>query len=161
VSLLNHNYGADTALDPIAFEVPEGTTQTRLEYRTTGHGGADDDSPTCIGPAEEFCRRTHTLWIDEEPRPGFIPWRDDCADLCTLTHYGPANAGFDYCLENPTGSIQSVQAPRANWCPGSETPPFVYDLDLAPGPHSFRYAVRAVKPGGSWRTSATAYFYGD
>jgi hypothetical protein len=157
-ALLNHSYGAETALSPIPFVVPEGTARVELLYRTTGHGGAQDDSRACIGPAEEFCRRTHRIILDEEALPAFIPWRGDCEALCTLERFG--GDGFEYCRENPTGSIASVRAPRANWCPGSQTPPQVYDLLLAPGAHSFRYEVDGVKPGGSWRTSAAVIYYG-
>jgi hypothetical protein len=47
-------------------------------------------------------------------------WRTDCKNLCTLTKGGPFG---DYCKENPCGAPESVRAPRANWCPGSETAP--------------------------------------
>jgi hypothetical protein len=160
VPLVNHNYGAQTQVEPIAFTVPEGTTETKLYYRTTGHGGATDPSDACIGPAEEFCRRTHRLFLDGEARPAFIPWRNDCDQLCEVVHYGPEGGGFDYCAQNPTGSMDSVRAPRANWCPGDVTPPQVYTLEMEPGQHTFHYEVEEVFEGGSWRTSAAVVFYG-
>lgn len=152
--------------DPAAattFTVPRGARSTRLEYRVTGHGGATDHSPACIGPAEEFCRRTHHLSLDGHELDAFVPWRTDCASLCTLTHYGPASGGFDYCLQNPTGAIPSVKAARANWCPGSLTPPRAYDPALlhTPGSHTFSYAIDDEAAGGVWRVSAVLYVFGS
>lgn len=160
VPLINHNYGSQTQLAPIPFTVPEGTTEAKLYYRTTGHGGATDPSGACIGPAEEFCRRTHRIFLDGEARPAFIPWRNDCDQLCDLTHYGPEDGGFDYCAQNPMGALESVRAPRANWCPGDVTPPQIYTLALEPGEHSFHYEVEDVFGDGIWRTSAAITFYG-
>jgi hypothetical protein len=162
--LLNDSLGP-TARAPIAFEVPPGATAARLELRTTGHGGATDNVGDCIGPAEEFCTRTHHVLVDgAEIAPGLMPWRDDCDTLCTVAHYGSGANGFDYCRENPCGNMRSVRAPRANWCPGSLTPPFVWDdavapALLAPGPHELRHTVDGVVDGGSWRTSAALYLY--
>jgi hypothetical protein len=70
---------------------------------------------------------------------------------------------FDYCAENPCGAIGSVNAPRANWCPGSITPPFsLSTAPLAvPGPHTFSWALSRLEPGGSWRLSATYFALGD
>ncbi len=141
--------------------LPEGTTSTRLEYRVTGHGGGDPDPfPTCIGPAEEFCQRTHIVYADGVDIDQFLAWRDDCEDLCTLeTH---PNGGFQYCVENPCGNVQSVKASRANWCPGDVTPPFVWTPEqwTSAGPHTFSYSI-PEQGNGSWRVSATAYAYGD
>jgi hypothetical protein len=101
--------------------VPGGTTSSRLEFRATGHGGGMImPGSGCIGPAEEFCKRTFTFFADAQQIDELDAWRDNCADFCTVTHYAPFN--LDYCLENPCGAIQSVRASRANWCPGSVTP---------------------------------------
>jgi len=138
------------------FTLPEGTARAVIAYRVTGHGGGDPDA-ACIGPAEEFCRREHRILLDGELWFALEPWRDDCHTLCTLT---PASFG-SYCAENPTGLPASVRAPRANWCPGSVTPPFELTLPsfLAPGPHTFAYGIPA-QGGGSWRVSAALYAYG-
>jgi hypothetical protein len=163
IPLYNGSYGSDTEQATIEFEVPEGTTLNRFEVRATGHGGAVDTSPTCIGPAEEFCERSHRLFFDEERLFSQILWRNDCDTLCTITHEGPATGGFDYCLENPCGAIGSVRAPRANWCPGSLTPPIEMspsDLNSA-GTHTYRHEVLSIAPGGSWRISAVFFAFGD
>ncbi len=147
---------------PISFEVPANTKTARLEYRVTGHGGGDGSmDATCIGPAEEFCRRSHILRIDGNVLDSFKPWRTDCGDLCTITKYAPWN--LDYCLENPCGAIQSVQASRANWCPGSITPPNTWDLAPLniPGAHTFEWEITKILPGGLWRVSATYFAFGE
>jgi hypothetical protein len=147
--------------EPFTFETPEGTTSARIEYRATGHGQASASLPACIGPAEEFCRRTHTLSVDDTKVAEFDPWRTDCATLCTLTQNDSGNGIKQYCAENPCGAIQSVRASRANWCPGSVTPPFVVeDASLAtPGEHQFSLEVDTLAEGGNWLISATFFAY--
>lgn len=153
--------GSDTGatLAAIPFEVPAGTASTRIEYRVTGHGAASAGG--CGGPAEEFCIRTHDIYVDGKLAQSVQPWRDDCATLCTLAHQDNSSGGFDYCKENPCGAIQSVKAPRANWCPGSLTPPFVWALPelTSPGAHDFSWKVDEIASGGSWRVSAAFFAF--
>jgi len=165
VPLANLNQTATGGPGPISFTVPEGTKGSRLEYRVTGHGGGEPkEFGVCIGPADEFCKRSHTLSVDGEELDSFIPWRDDCAENCTVAKNDvPGMAAFDYCLENPCGNMGSVRASRANWCPGTITPPFeYYDVAAlqAPGPHSFSFDIGKVGEGGSWRVSAVYYAFG-
>ena len=142
----------------LPFEVPAEATGGRIEYRVTGHGGGSV-ATGCIGPAEEFCRREHTIFVDAIEIDRFEPWRDDCDSYCTLTHWGDPAGGFDYCLENPTGAVQSVRAPRANWCPGALTPPRVIDLSAVAvaGRHDLSWQIDQVAESGRWKVSAT-YF---
>lgn len=140
------------------FTLPPGTTKARIEYTTSGHGGGDADA-SCIGPAEEFCRRKHVLTLDGAPLATLDPWRTDCKKLCTLVDGGPF--GGKYCKENPCGAIQSVRAPRANWCPGSVTPPTSFEpatLTTA-GAHSLGLAIDKIADGGSWLVSAKVFAY--
>lgn len=157
-------YGSQTELPgpgPISFDVPAGATSGKIEYRVTGHGGGAA-GVGCIGPAEEFCKRYHEVFVDGVSLESFQPWRDNCDELCTLTHYGPDDAGFDYCYENPCGAVSSVNAPRANWCPGSLTPPFSWQPPSlgVPGPHDFDWDIQTIATGGQWRVSATYIGYG-
>ncbi len=144
----------------LPFTLPPNTTSTTIEYRVTGHGGATDNTGDCIGPADEFCKRTHTLTMDGQPLGAKVPWRMDCQKLCTqIVNDAGAGPVGKYCAENPCGAISSVQAPRANWCPGSETPPLVYNPALAPGDHAFGFSISTI--AGEWRVSTTVYAYGD
>jgi hypothetical protein len=162
IPLFNLNHTMDTTPAPVSFQVPAGATSGRIDYRVTGHGGGEDNSGDCIGPAEEFCQRIHRLSVDGTQLLKFKPWRTDCDQLCTVTHQGATGSGFDYCHENPTGDMNSVKAPRANWCPGSATPPTTLDVSMfGEGEHSFLYSISRVAPGGSWRMSAVYYAYGS
>lgn len=159
IALYDDSYGPNDRPGELSFEVPEGTHQSRVEYRVTGHGGGTGGLG-CSGPAEEFCNRQHTVRFDGETFLEFRPWRTDCADFCTLTSYENDNGGgFDYCLENPCGAVSSVRAPRANWCPGEMTPPLVFEPVLAPGAHTMEWNVNSIAEGGSWRTSVTYFAF--
>jgi hypothetical protein len=164
-SVFNGSFGQDAATGGGEFLAPSGARTTRFEYRATGHGGAEDpDRRRCIGPAEEFCQRLHTLSLDGKPFYSFTAWRDDCANGCILAEQPRGDgSAFTYCAENPCGAIQSVRAPRANWCPGSVTPPVSRFLDgVIPGQtQRLGYAVEGVYPGGSWRLSGLLLFYAD
>ncbi len=159
IPLINRSTGPGPTPN-VYFNIPAGVASARLEYRATGHGGG---TPTalCIGPADEFCQRTHRLLVDGIEYQSFVPWRTDCQNNCTLMHYG--SPGFDYCAQNPCGNINSVKAPRANWCPGTVTPPLIFDPPAfhQPGQHGFNVGIDAIGQGGSWRQSATLYLYGN
>ncbi|RYE83263.1 MAG: hypothetical protein EOO75_19555, partial [Myxococcales bacterium] len=161
VSLLDTRTSTADGIPQVGFVAPAGTTSGRLEVRTSGHGGGapDPGDSSCIGPADEFCRRSHTWAVDGVALAAKSVWRRDCATLCTIAKRGSR----DYCAENPCGAIESVKAPRANWCPGSETPP-VHSKGGAlatPGAHEFTWSINRVAEGGSWTTSATYYAFGD
>lgn len=159
ISLFNHSHTHDTGKQQVDVQVPAGTTSALVEYRVTGHGGTQTTDKACIGPAEEFCQRWHKIYVDGKELQKLAPWRKDCDSLCTLTTYQTRT----YCKENPCGAISSVKAPRANWCPGSLTPPISFKpTGLAQaGKHSFAYEIEGVAQGGSWRVSATYYAFGD
>jgi Peptide-N-glycosidase F, C terminal len=136
----------------VPFTIPAGTTAARLEYRASGHGGGDVGLG-CIGPAEEFCNHPHQVLVDGAVAEMVRTWRTDCDSLCTVTH-GPR---FDYCLQNPCGDMNSVVAPRANWCPGSMTPPSVWnDIPalVVAGDHTFSFSIMPILAGGNWQVSA-------
>lgn len=160
IPLYNADYGLNTPDPEINFTLPEGTTKAALSYTVSGHGGGAMIGD-CIGPAEEFCKRHHHLRLDGAELIDFIPWRADCTKFCTVTdNPGPKGPAM-YCAENPCGSIASVNAPRANWCPSEVVKPFVGPVQLGPGEHSFGFHVDGVVDGGSWTTSAIVYAYGD
>lgn len=163
IPLVHADVNADDAMQTIDLELPEGTTSARIDYVVSGHGGGAVGAD-CIGPADEFCHRVHTLHFDDTELGSFDPWRSDCASLCTLAEFEwPDGSTFDYCTENPCGAVSSVQAPRANWCPSAPVDPVAIDLaSLAtPGPHTFSFAIDGIAEGGVWPTSAMIYAYGD
>lgn len=146
---------------PYAFSLPEGTAYTRLEYLASGHGGGRGELIVCIGPADEFCERKHTLRADDAVVLKEKPlWRQDCDKLCTVTAGGPFKS---YCKENPCGAPESVRAPRANWCPGSTTNPIVLEPEAfaKPGDHTLGVTVDTIAEGGSWRVSAKVFAYAE
>lgn len=157
VPVWNSRQRFDTGNVAIDVDLPAEATSARLDFRVTGHGGVPTGESACIGGAEEFCERFHYVTALGRPQDPFVPWRDDCEELCTLTSDG---ANFQYCAENPTGSVQSVRAPRANWCPGDVTPPFSWEIDRLSGETlPVEFSVEGIAEGGSWRTSAAVFFY--
>ncbi|MEO7037576.1 MAG: peptide-N-glycosidase F-related protein [Polyangiaceae bacterium] len=156
-------YGDLSTMNEVStsFTVPKGTTRGYLEYRTTGHGGAAGNVFACSGPAEEFCKRQHTIKLDGVTIKSFTPWVT-CASHCTLAKSG-GDAGFDYCEENPCGAVESVKAPRANWCPGAETAPVTIDTPglATPGVHDVSFHVSEIADGGNVRISLTYYAFSD
>jgi hypothetical protein len=101
------------------------------------------------------------LYVDGELVDEFMPWRSDCATLCTPAHYESALLEIDYCAENPCGDPSSVRASRANWCPGSLTLPRAIESSAlaVPGVHRFSWTIDTIADGGSWLLSATYYAY--
>jgi hypothetical protein len=142
----------------VTFEVPEGAGRARIDYRVTGHGGVF--SPGCLGPAEEFCQRTHELRVDGELVQELTPWRD-CSDNCNLSNndsgYGPAQ----YCAQNPCAAPESARAPRANWCPGNLTSPFIIEAPVleVQGEHELTRSIHELANGGVWTVSATYFAF--
>lgn len=160
IPLYNADLGATTPDPEISFSFPAGTTRSTLSYTVSGHGGGPMIGD-CIGPAEEFCKRHHHLRLDGAELIDFIPWRADCTSFCTVTDNPGPKGPAKYCAENPCGSIASVDAPRANWCPSEVVQPFVGPIKLGPGEHTFGFHVDGVVDGGSWTTAAIVYAYGD
>lgn len=163
ISLFSGDVGVDGATTTVPFSLPEGVKKAELVYTVSGHGGATDNIGDCIGPAEEFCKRRHHISFDGEVVTSFDAWRTDCGELCTITDnplpVGPAK----FCAENPCGSIASVMAARANWCPGDLVAPLRGPVTsaLQPGAdHEFQFAIDDVIEGGSWTVSAALYAYG-
>ncbi|HEY2902956.1 MAG TPA: peptide-N-glycosidase F-related protein [Polyangia bacterium] len=160
IPLFNGSQTTPAPLPAVPFTVPAGTTAGRVEYRVTGHGaGAPTDG--CNGPAEEFCHRTHSVFVDDAKLQDVDPWRVDCGALCTVMHSAVLNN--DYCAQNPCGALGSVRAPRANWCPGSVTRPFNIEAPVlgAPGDHTFHFTISDLAMDGSWRISAVYFAFGS
>jgi len=143
---------------PLMFEVPSGVGSARIEYRATGHGAAF--ALGCIGPAEEFCRRTHELRLDGELLAELQPWRE-CTGYCTLTANDSGQGPRQFCAENPCADPNSARAPRANWCPGSMTDAFVLEAPalVVSGEHELTRNIAELAPSGVWTVSATYFAF--
>lgn len=151
------NVKADSSTKDLPFQIPQGATSTRVVYRATGHGGQIEEGAECRQPADEFCQREQELGFDAEPKQKVTFWRKDCRALCTVKHYTGNGLDLDYCEENPCGAQASVRASRANWCPGSVTPPAEYVPENgAAGLHTFHFGIAKIAKEGSWSVSATA-----
>jgi len=160
-SLFEGNVTNAASLQRFDVDMPAGATSAALHYVTSGHGGGAADAD-CIGHADEFCERVHQVTFNGRDLNTFIPWRTDCGDFCTLETYTGFGQPMQYCAENPCGSVQSVQAPRANWCPGDDVHPFIFDdLPLDEGTYEATFEVRNIADGGSWGTWFGLYVYGD
>lgn len=161
--LLDRALGPADATQLLGFQTPPDATRVEVHYRATGHGGPTMSSPGCFGPAEEFCSRRHTWRADGVQLDTRPLLRTDCTTLCTLTQFPSASGGtITACAENPCGAEASVRANRANWCPGSVTPPLVFSTPAwrAEGAHTFGFDVDRIATGGTWQVSATVFVYG-
>lgn len=162
IPLFQGEVGSDLGQTELKFTLPDDATKVSLEYRVSGHGGANDQIGDCIGPAEEFCRRMHHLFVDGAELLAYEPWRIDCGDFCTvMEHVWPDDSKFNYCAENPCGSIASVNASRAAWCPGDVVKPINGSIDVGPGEHSVGFLVDELFPGGTWTTSVVVYAFAE
>jgi hypothetical protein len=161
IPLFNDTYPQLLNQESKQFDIHPQAQKVEIHYRATGHGGGNDPSVACIGPAEEFCKRTHVIEIDGQSE-NFQPWRDDCQNLCTLTTGEVFGRMIQYCAENPMGSIDSVRAPRANWCPGSITAPKIFEImDRSAANHQFSFKIANAFQERGWRISTVVMVFGQ
>ena len=115
-------FGSDTLNAEVT--IPEGVTNIRMRYITTGHGG--------WGGGDEFNQKMNTISIDGKVLFQFTPWRCDCA---TFRKYNPASGNF-------WNGTSSSDYSRSGWCPGSVTNPVYFHVsDLQPGKHWFSVTI--------------------
>ena len=136
MEMSGQNYGRLFATDSLetTFEIPEGATNIRLRYLSTGHGG--------WGGGDEFNPKENVIYIDGVRRFSHTPWRCDCA---TFRDQNPVSGNF-------WNGVSSSDYSRSGWCPGTATNPVFLDLnDLKPGKHTIRIAIPQGKDeGGSF-----------
>lgn len=126
----------------VTVDIPEGLSNLKLRYITTGHGG--------WGGGDEFNPKLNEIFVDGKRVYHFIPWRTDCA---VYRMSNPSSGNFG-------SGLSSSDLSRSNWCPGTLTLPVDIPLDdLKPGKHTFNVAIPQGKPeGGSfsaWNVSGT------
>jgi len=120
--------------------IPEGVTNVRMRYITTGHGG--------WGGGDEFNQKMNTMLLDQKVLFQFTPWRCDCA---TYRKYNPASGNF-------WNGTSSSDYSRSGWCPGSATNPVYFPIfEIQPGKHRFSVAIPMGRNEGgsfsSWNVS--------
>ena len=118
----------------INFTIPEGITNLKLRYITTGHGG--------WGEGDEFNPKENEIFIDGRKVYGFIPWRTDCGTYRLLS---PASGNF-------WNGTSSSDYSRSGWCPGTATNPTEVPIPaLSAGSHTMKIAIKQGAPeGGSF-----------
>lgn len=136
MEMAGQNYGKFFRTDSLTvdFYVPEGSSDLKLRYIATGHGGWDN--------GDEFVPKANTILIDGKPRYIYTPWRGDCG---TYRASNPASGNF-------WNGMSSSDYSRSGWCPGTATQPVYFDLtDLTPGDHTMTIAIPQGEPeGGSF-----------
>jgi len=136
MEMSGQEYGTMFSDDTLSVEVniPEGLTNIRMRYLTTGHGGWD--------AGDEFNQKMNTISLDQKILFQFTPWRCDCA---TLRKYNPASG-------NSWNGTTSSDYSRSGWCPGSASNPVYFPInDIQPGKHTISVAIpMGHSEGGSF-----------
>jgi len=126
MEMAGQEYGRIFAQDSltVVFEIPEGVTDCRLRYITTGHGG--------WGNGDEFNPKLNEILIDSERVGALVPWRSDCG---TYRRLNPSAGNF-------WNGISSSDLSRSGWCPGAAVDPVIIPLPaLTAGRHVLRVAI--------------------
>ena len=134
MEMSGQNYGTMFHNDSLTvnFEVPEGVTNMKLRYTSTGHGG--------WGGGDEFNPKANEIFIDGKQVFWYVPWREDCA---TYRFLNPSSGNFG-------NGLSSSDLSRSNWCPGMVTPPTLVPLpNLKPGKHIMKIAIPIGEKEGS------------
>ncbi|MEI6311464.1 MAG: PNGase F N-terminal domain-containing protein [Bacteroidota bacterium] len=136
------NYGRLFEQDTLEFDfqITDSLLDAQILFTTTGHGG--------WGGGDEFNPRLNTMLVDNKQVFEITPWRTDCG---TYRLSNPSSGNF------PDG-LSSSDFSRSNWCPGTQTPPYIIPLNnLSLGTHHLKLIIKQGKSeGGSfnhWCTS--------
>lgn len=126
MEMAGQNYGRLFLTDTleVEFEIPEGASDVRLRYISTGHGGWDG--------GDEFNPKENEIFIDGEKMFTYTPW---CADCATYREQNPVSGNF-------WNGISSSDLSRSGWCPGKATNPVYFDLKgVKSGRHNMKIAI--------------------
>lgn len=140
-------FGQEKGLE-FEFVLDKDVTNAKLRYITTGHGG--------WGNGDEFVPKANAVYLDEQLKFQFTPWRVDCG---SYRLYNPVSGNFE-------NGLSSSDLSRSNWCPGTITYPMFMDLgDLKAGKHRLRVHIpQGPKEGDSmsfWNVSGALIFDKD
>lgn len=137
-------FGQEKGLE-FEFVLDKDIKNAKLRYITTGHGG--------WGNGDEFVPKTNAVYLDQQLKFQFTPWRVDCG---SYRLYNPVSGNFE-------NGLSSSDLSRSNWCPGTITYPMFIDLgDLKAGKHQIRVHIpQGPKEGDSmsfWNVSGALVF---
>jgi hypothetical protein len=142
LEMAGQEYGTMFSNDSLTvkFTIPQGVTNLKLRYISTGHGGWDG--------GDEFTPKKNEIFIDEKKVFEATPWRTDCG---TYRLSNPASGNF-------WNGTSSSDYSRSGWCPGTATNPIEISLEnLTPGVHELKLAIPQGKSEGgsfsSWNVS--------
>ncbi len=126
MEMAGQEYGRIFAQDSltVVFDVPEGVSDCRLRYITTGHGGWEN--------GDEFNQKLNEIFLDGQRVGALVPWRTDCG---TFRRLNPSTGNF-------WNGVSSSDFSRSGWCPGAAVDPVTIPLPgLAPGRHVLQVAI--------------------
>lgn len=142
LEMAGQEYGTLFESDTLSlwFDLPEGITDLKLRYLSTGHGGWEN--------GDEFVPRENLILIDGKEVYKYTPWRTDCA---SYRLYNPASGNF-------WNGLSSSDYSRSGWCPGTATNPIYIPIqNCSAGRHKIQVHIPQGKPEGgsfsSWNIS--------
>ena len=122
-------------LTPKAFYIPHNVASARLRINNTGHGFGG--TLNC----SEFCPRTNNVFINGVQRFTEYLWRDDC----DLNPVYPQGGTWIY--------------DRANWCPGAEVNPSMFELTPYFSPGDSITIDYNMQSGYTWNGAGSQPYY--
>jgi hypothetical protein len=112
-----------TTRKTVTFELPADTEETQLVLITSNHGAN--------AGGEEYIRREHFVFVDEEPVLEYIPGRDSCEPFRVYNTQGNGIYG-------PGPMTDEEWQSFSNWCPGDVIDRRIISLgSVEMGEHTF------------------------
>jgi hypothetical protein len=129
------------------FEVPEDTENAQIVLITSNHGANSN--------GEEYNRRAHTVYFDDDYVLGYIPGRDSCEPF---RQYNTQLNGIYGYSEMSDAEWQSF----SNWCPGDKIDNRIINLGpVKAGEHTLKIKVLGTKfPNQQGDIPISAFFQG-
>ena len=101
------------------------TSEAKLYYTTTGHGG--------LSTGDEFNKKENVIFLNDKEIKRFTPWIESCK---AYRKWNPTSGDVG-------GGLSSSDLARSNWCPGSIVLPEVILLEKTNvGDNIFSFTVR-------------------
>ncbi len=126
------------------FTVPEDVTDAQLVIVTSNHGsGGYKDNNGVVHYGEEYCRRMHFIYYDDELALTYKPGRTSCEKFRT---YNTQSNGIYGLTQKTDAEWQSF----SNWCPGDVIDNRIIKLgSVKAGTHKVRISVPDAEFNGN------------